>query len=70
MDRLKLKKLIEATMQNMEDHEKFGLLFDMMLDRCREAKITKKVFLELICNVIENPLVYEDFADHHPRDIN
>lgn len=70
MDRMKLKKLILATMSNLEDHERFGMLFDLMLEECKEAKITRKVFLDLICNVIENPLVYQDFADYHPRDIN
>ena len=70
MNSIELKKVIQATLKGLEDHQRFGILFDLILEECKTAQITREAFLEIVSDVMGNPVVYDDFKDSSVVQLN
>ena len=67
MNSIELKRVIQNTLKGLKDHERFGILFELVLSECKKAEITREAFMDIIGEVFNNPMVYDDFRDNsHP----
>jgi hypothetical protein len=48
--------------QTSKDSERFTILFDLMIEECRSANMTKEAFLRMIEISVNSPGIREDFA--------
>jgi hypothetical protein len=62
MDYDMIKFRIKQLIQDGKDSERFSILFDLMMEECRSASMTKQAFMQMIETSVNSPGIREDFA--------